>query len=241
MTILSLDPLTRKKFARFARIKRGYWSAVILTLAIVMSFFAECFVSNRAIAVRHEGHWRFPTYGAIIPGTEFGQDYEYETNYRRLQKTFEEAGTGDFVLLPPIPYSAYENDLPDGVYPPTAPSFGDRHFLGTDTSGRDVLARLIYGFRTAIIFSLLLLLCNYIVGISIGCAMGYYGGTFDMLFQRLIEVWSNVPFLYVIIIVASIMVPNFFSLIFIMMFFGWMGMTWYMRTATYKQKTREYV
>ena len=113
----------------------------------------------------------------------------------------------------------------------TAPDFASRHFLGTDTSGRDVLARLIYGFRTAIIFSLLLLLCNYVVGISIGCAMGYYGGAFDMFFQRLIEIWSNVPFLYVIIIVASIMVPNFFSLIFIMMFFGWMGMTWYMRTA----------
>ncbi len=236
-----LDPLTRKKFSRFARIRRGWWSAVLLTAAIVMSFFAELFVSNRALVVRHEGRWSFPAYGAIRPGTEFGQDYQYETNYRRLKKTFEEADRGDFVLLPPIPYNAYENDLPEGVYPPTAPDFASRHFLGTDTSGRDVLARLIYGFRTAIIFSLLLLLCNYVVGISIGCAMGYYGGAFDMFFQRLIEVWSNVPFLYVIIIVASIMVPNFFTLIFIMMFFGWMGMTWYMRTAVYKQKIREYV
>ncbi len=241
MNIPRLDPLTAKKFSRFARIKRGYWSAVILTAAIVMSFFAECLVSNRALVVRYEGQWRFPTYGAIIPGTEFGLDYDYETNYRRLKQTFAESGRADFVLLPPVPYSAYENDLQDGVYPPTPPAFTARHFLGTDTSGRDVLARLVYGFRTAIIFSLLLLLCNYVVGISIGCAMGYYGGTFDMLLQRLIEVWSNVPFLYVIIIVASIMVPNFFSLIFIMMFFGWMGMTWYMRTATYKQKTREYV
>ena len=241
MNIPRLDPLTRKKFARFSRIKRGYWSAVILALTIVMSFFAEMLVSNRALAVRYEGRWSFPTYGAIIPGTAFGLDYDYETNYRRLKTTFAESGRGDFILLPPVPYSAYENDLQDGVYPPTPPDFSARHFLGTDTSGRDVLARLVYGFRTAIIFSLLLLLCNYVVGISIGCAMGYYGGTFDMLLQRLIEVWSNVPFLYVIIIVASIMVPNFFSLIFIMMFFGWMGMTWYMRTATYKQKIREYV
>ncbi|TPW19937.1 MAG: oppC [Elusimicrobia bacterium] len=131
--------------------------------------------------------------------------------------------------------------LREGIYPPTPPSASERHFLGTDTSGRDVLARLVYGFRTAIAFSLMLLLCNYTIGISIGCAMGYFGGKFDLFFQRLIEVWSNVPFLYVIIIVASIMVPNFYSLVLIMMFFGWMGMTWYMRTAAYKQKSREYV
>jgi microcin C transport system permease protein len=212
-----------------------------LAAAILLSFGAELLVNSRALAVRHQGRWRFPTYGAIIPGTTFGLDYQYETNYRRLKARFAEAGAGDFVLLPPVPYNAYENDLKEGVYPPTPPSWEDRHFLGTDSSGRDVLARLVYGFRTAIVFSLILLACNYTVGISIGCAMGYFGGKFDLFFQRLIEIWSNVPFLYVIIIVASIMIPNFFTLILIMMFFGWMGMTWYMRTATYKQKGREYV
>lgn len=241
MSWLRLDPLTRKKFTRFARIRRGYWSAVILIAAISLSFFSEVFVNSRALVVRYQGRWFFPTYGAIIPGTTFGLDYDYETNYRRLKKILAEKGGPDFVLLAPAPYNAYENDLQEGVYPPTPPSFEDGHYLGTDTSGRDVLARLVYGFRTAIVFSLLLLLCNYTVGISIGCAMGYFGGVFDLLFQRLIEIWSNVPFLYVIIIVASIMVPNFFSLIFIMMFFGWMGMTWYMRTVTYKQREREYV
>jgi len=100
---------------------------------------------------------------------------------------------------------------------------------------------LVYGFRVAVIFSLALLICNYLVGVSVGSLMGFLGGKFDLVMQRLIEIWSTVPFLYVVIIVASIMIPNLFTLVLIMVFFGWMNMTWYMRTATYKEKTREYV
>ena len=123
-----------------------------------------------------------------------------------------------------------------GDYPPFPPSLESRHFLGTDTVGRDILARLVYGFRIAIFFSLGLLLVNYTIGVSIGSAMGYWGGKFDLIFQRIIEIWSNVPFLYVIIIISSIVVPSFFMLILIMAVFGWIGMTWTMRTVTYKEK-----
>lgn len=236
-----LDPLTLKKLKRFRSIKRGYWSAVALAAAIGLSCLTELLVNSRALLVRHQGRWFLPTYGAVVPGGTFGLDYDHETDYRDLQRKFRAAGGADFVLMPPAPYNPYENDLREGVYPPTPPSWREGHYLGTDTSGRDVLARLIYGFRTAIVFSLLLLLCNYTVGISVGCAMGYFGGRFDLIFQRLIEIWSNVPFLYVVIIVSSVMVPNFLTLILIMMFFGWMGMTWYMRTAAYREKGREYV
>ena len=104
-----------------------------------------------------------------------------------------------------------------------------------------MVARLVYGFRIAIGFSLVLLLCNYVIGIAVGCAMGFWGGAFDLFFQRVIEVWSNVPFLYVIMIVASIMVPTFWTLTLVMVLFGWMSMTWYMRTSTYKEKARDYV
>jgi len=90
-------------------------------------------------------------------------------------------------------------------------------------------------------FSMILLACNYLLGIAIGCAMGFWGGAFDLFFQRLIEIWSNVPFLYVIMIVASVVVPTFWTLVTVMVIFGWMGMTWYMRTSTYKEKAREYV
>jgi microcin C transport system permease protein len=145
------------------------------------------------------------------------------------------------VLLPPAPFNAYENDLRDNQFPPFPPSIRERHYLGTDAVGRDIVARLVYGFRIAIFFSLALLLANYTIGVSIGSAMGYWGGRFDLFFQRIIEIWSNVPFLYVIIIISSIMVPNFLMLILIMAFFGWIGITWTMRTVTYKEREREYV
>ena len=235
------SPLTLKTIARFRSIRRGYWSAIIIIALIVLSLGSELLVNSRALIVRYENNWYLPTYGAIIPGDEFGLDYKYETNYRRLKAVFEEEGKGNWVLMPPIPYNPFENDLIENKYPPYAPSWATRHYLGTDTVGRDVFARLIYGFRIAIFFSLFLLMCNYTVGVTLGCLMGYWGGVFDLLFQRLIEIWSNIPFLYIIMIMASIIVPNFWSLIIIMVLFSWMGMTWYMRTATYKEVAREYV
>ncbi len=190
--------------------------------------------------VSYEGSLYFPTYGAIIPGSTFGYDYDYETNYRDLQIKLKESGQG-FVIMPVIPYNPYENDLSDNKFPPFPPSIADSHYLGTDTIGRDVASRLVYGFRTAIFFSLILLVVSYLIGVSIGAAMGYFGGLFDLLFQRIIEIWSNIPFLYVIMIISSIMIPNFFTLIAIVLLFGWIQMTWYMRTVTYKEKAREYV
>lgn len=238
---MPLNPLTVKKLRRFRSIKRGYYSFIIFILMIGLSLAAELLVSNRALIVRYEGQYYFPTYSRVLPGTAFGLDYAYETNYRELKKTFQRENRGNWVLLPPVPYNAYENDLREDAFPPFPPSLKDRHFLGTDAVARDVLARLVYGFRIAIFFSLVLLLVNYVVGVSIGCAMGYFGGKFDLFFQRVIEIWSNIPGLYVIIIIASVVVPNFFILILIMAFFGWVGMTWTMRTVTYKERAREYV
>lgn len=231
-----------KTLRRFRTIKRGYYSFIILIALIVLSLFAELIVSSRALLVRYEGRYYFPTYGDIIPGSEFGFDYEYETSYRDLAKVLNSPGDKDnFVILPPVPYNPYENDLKDYAFPPFPPSLKEKHFLGTDKTGRDIVARLVYGFRIAISFSIILLFVNYIIGISIGCMMGYIGGFFDLFFQRIIEIWSNVPYLYAIIIVSSIVIPNFFSLLAIMIFFEWIHMTWYMRTATYKEKAREYV
>jgi microcin C transport system permease protein len=238
---MPINPLTLKKIRRFTSIKRGYYSFVILSVMILMSLFAEVLVSNRAIFVNYNGKYYFPTYGEIIPGMTFGLDYEYETNYRELSREFEREKGENWLVMPIVPYDPYENDLRDGEYPPFPPSLKDRHYLGTDTVGRDILARLVYGFRIAILFSLGLLGANYIIGISIGCAMGFVGGKFDLFFQRIIEIWSNVPFLYVVIIISSIVVPNFTMLILIMAFFEWIGMTWIMRTMTYKEKSREYV
>jgi microcin C transport system permease protein len=238
---MHISPLTFKMLKRFFSIKRGFYSFVLLLVAVLASLGGELLINNRALLVKYNGHYYLPTYGDIIPGRAFGLDYDYETDYRALNRRFHQAGDGNWVLLPPVPYNPFENDLRPDTVPPEPPSLKRRHFLGTDTSGRDVLARLVYGFRIAILFSLTLLISTYVVGISIGCAMGYFGGAFDILFQRVIEIWSTVPFLYVVIIISSIVIPNFWWLIAIMVFFGWMGMTWTMRTVTYKEKARDYV
>ena len=199
------------------------------------------FVNSRALLVKYNGSYYFPSYGDIIPGAAFGLDYEYETNYRELDEVFQKEDNGNYVLLPVAPFNPYENDLKEDSFPPFPPSLKDKHYLGTDKTGRDIVARIVYGFRIAIFFSLLLLISNYVIGISIGCLMGYLGGKFDLFFQRIIEIWTNIPYLYAIIIIASVIVPSFLTLLSIMIFFGWIGMTWYMRTATYKEKSREYV
>lgn len=212
-----ISPLTLKTLKRFRSIGRGFWSAVIITVLIILSLFLELLVNSRPLAVQYEDAWYFPTYGAVIPGEVFGLDYKYETNYRQLKEKFAKEGTDHIVLLTLVPFNPYETDFIEGKYPPYAPSIANQHYLGTDTVGRDVVARLVYGFRIAIFFSLFLLISNYIVGTTIGCLMGYWGGAFDLLFQRLIEIWSNIPFLYVIMIVASIIVPSFWTLILIML------------------------
>ncbi len=238
--MFNINPLTLKKWQRFRSIKRGYYAFVLFSCLILISLCAELLINSRALVVSYEGKTYFPTYGDFIAGTEFGLEYEWETNYRELKTKFKAEGSGNWVLLPPVPYNVYENDLSDDSYPPAAPNALKKHYLGTDKVGRDILARLVYGFRLAIFFSLMLLFANYTIGITIGTAMGFLGGKFDLVFQRIIEIWSNVPFLYIIIIISSIVLPNFWMLVGIMMTFGWMGITWYMRTATYKEKAREY-
>jgi microcin C transport system permease protein len=127
------------------------------------------------------------------------------------------------------------------------PNAAERHYLGTDTTSRDILARLFYGTRIALIFALAFTACVYVIGITIGCAMGYFGGVFDLVFQRIIEIWSNVPFLYMVIIIFSV-IPSTVAvgtqigiLLLVMVLFSWTGMTYYMRTETYKEKSRDYI
>lgn len=240
---------TKHKFERFKRIRRGYLSSLMLGGLLLLCLGAELFINSRALVVSYEGNLYFPTYGDMIPGRVFGLDYEYETNYRDLKKQLaSDDDESSWVIMPIVPYNEYENDLrefrdKDGnrLFPPFPPSFENEHYLGTDSTGRDILARLFYGFRIAMSFSLVLLILNYSVGVAVGCAMGYFGGRFDIILQRFIEILSNVPFLYVVMIVASLVKPNFFIFVLIMAAFGWMSMTYYMRSTTYREKSREYV
>ena len=237
--MIHFNPLTLKKIQKFKSIKRGYYSLILFTLLVFLSLFSEMLVNSRALIVKYNGSYYFTTYGGIIPGTTFGLDYEYETDYRQLQEQFK--GTDHFVIMPPVPYNPFETHYQEGKYPPYPPSIESQHYLGTDTSGRDILARLLYGFRVAILFSFALLFFSYLIGITVGCLIGYAGGRFDLFCQRVIEIWSNIPRLYIVIIVASLISPTLLILVAIMVFFGWTEMTWYMRTSTYKEKAREYV
>ncbi|GAB3535211.1 ABC transporter permease [Photobacterium alginatilyticum] len=238
---MPLNPLTKKKLNRFRSIKRSYYSFVLLTTLVLLSCVAELLVNSRALVVSYQGELHFPTYSEVKTGEMFGLDYGYEVNYRQLKKSFAEEGKGNWVLMPVIPWNPYEQDFDGMHYPPNPPSLESQHYLGTDESGRDVLARLIYGFRIAIWFAMLTLTLCYTIGVLVGSLMGYLGGKFDLVMQRVIEVWSMVPFLYVIMIMVSIIQPSFFLFVLINVMFGWISITWYMRTMTYKEKAREYV
>jgi len=244
--LIRLNPQTVKKLRRFRDIKRGYYSFLLLALLLSLSLLGELLVNNRALIVSYQDMLYFPTYTAFHPGTDFGLDYSYETNYRDLQSAFQREDKGDWILMPIVPYNPFENDSKGSVFRPTPPSVTDWHFLGTDTTSRDILARLFYGTRIALLFSIAFMAAVYLIGIATGCAMGYFGGTFDLVFQRLIEIWSNIPFLYMVIIVFSV-IPATFTipvrisiLLTVMVLFSWTGMTYYMRTETYKEKARDY-
>ena len=236
-----LSPQGQRRLQKFKSLKRGYYSFVLMISLILLSLVAELFVNNRPLVVQYNDQIYFPTYGDILPGTIFGYDYQWETNYKKLESDFVKSQNENWMIMPIVPFSPFENNFIEGEYPPYPPSISSKHYLGTDMAGRDILARLIYGFRIAILFSLLLLTVTYVIGVSLGAVMGYLGGTFDLVFQRIIEILSNVPILYIIMIVASIITPNFWTLALLLAAFSWMGLTWYMRTETYRENTREYV
>jgi len=252
------NPQTLRKLKRFHSIKRGYWSFLVLIFAFVVSLLGQFVVNNRALVVVHEGGVNFPAlpfakshtgkyYGMEKDAT--GQDYTYEVNYRELKSHFRKNGKGT-VVMPPIPYNAYENDFREGLVHPVPPNVELRHFLGTDRTGRDVLARLFYGFRITMIFALVFMFIVYLIGVMIGCLMGYFGGWADLLGQRAVEVWQNIPFLYMVIIVVAAVsdlpfnLPAWFKilvLLAIMVLFSWTSMTYYMRTSIFREKSRDYV
>jgi len=242
-----LNPRTQQKLRRFRQIKLGFGSLIILSFILLLCLFGELLVNNRALIVSYNGELHFPTYDTYHPGTDFGFSYDYETNYRDLKLRFASENGDNWLLMPIVPYSPFENHSSGDVFKASPPSLDKRHFLGTDSTSRDILARLLYGTRIALVFSILFMISVYVIGISIGCAMGYFGGAFDLLFQRFIEIWSNVPFLYMVIIVFSI-IPGTFSvvgrimiLLIVMVLFSWTSMTYFMRTETYRQKARDYI
>jgi len=230
--------LLRKRLKKFRTLKRGYYSFILLVIVYILSFFCPMLMNNKALIVKYEGKMYFPVF-KYYDCKLFGQDGYGEADYRLLKEQYREAGNDNWVLMPPYPYGPYESLTDKSSEPPNEPS--RQHWFGTDDRGRDVFVRLAYAFNISISFALFLLVVNYFNGIVVGAALGYYGGWFDILVQRMIEIWSSAPFLFLVIIISSIIQPNFLLLIIILAVFGWMGMTYYMRGEFYREKARDYV
>jgi len=240
----------RKRVRKFKTLKRGYYSFLILLVAYAISFILPILINNKALVVHYRGRFYFPIM-SYYPASEFGMDAIGEPDYRALKNRLSTEGGGNWLSMPPYPYSATESllDLPGS--PPHAPSRD--HIFGTDDRARDVFARLAYGFNVSLTFALLVLGFSYIVGVFVGAMLGYFGGKLDILGQRLIEIWSSLPFLYTIIIISSIIVPiyipgrnlvaqpSFWLLIAILATFDWMGITYYVRGEFYREKAKDYV
>lgn len=238
MSLIRLTSPTRKRqMATFKANKRAFYSLIIFSLLFFISLFAEFIANNKPILVQYQQSYYFPIF-KNYPETVFGGDFDSSTDYkdRYIQEMIEENG---WMLWPLIPYS-YNSHVHDLKGP--APSKPDaQHWLGTDDQARDVLARIIYGFRLSVFFALLLTIGSTVIGIFIGALQGYLGGWIDLLGQRFLEVWSGLPVLFVLIILASLITPSFAWLLLIMLLFGWTSLVDVVRAETLKTRKLEYV
>jgi microcin C transport system permease protein len=231
----------RRRWRKFKTIKRGWYSFLALLLLYAVSFLNPLLINSRALIVHYEGEYYFPALGHHYEAKTFGQRRIGEAHYRELAKTLADGDGEDWILMPPYPYHPNESLLTEAHLtgpPPHAPSY--HHWLGTDDRDRDVFARLAYGFNTSITFGLCVVAFSYVVGMILGACFGYFGGRVDIYGQRLVEIWAGMPFLYTVIIIASIVKPNVFTLICILGVFRWMSISFYMRGEFYREKAKDY-
>ena len=235
---MSLNPVTRRRIAIFKANRRGFWSLWIFTVLFGLSLFAEFIANDRPLLIRYDNHWYVPVLQDYSEDA-FGPDFlPTAADYTdpELRKTIEAKG---WMLWPPVPFS-YTTSVKDLDTPsPSPPSL--RNPLGTDDQARDVLARVIYGFRLSVLFGFTLTVVSSVVGVMAGAVQGFYGGTTDLLFQRFIEVWSGMPELYLLIILGSIITPGFWVLLVFLLLFRWMSLTGVVRAEFLRGRNLDYV
>ena len=234
-----LNPVFRKRWENFKKIKRGYYSLIILIITYLFTLGAELWVSNKPLIVYYNGSYYYPVL-FFYSGETFGENYIAEAQYKEIRENPVFRDNPDNVMLFPfIPYGDNESDDKLDRAPPTPPDA--RHWLGTDDRGRDLLTRLIYGYRVSMSFALVILLLSTLIGVAIGALQGYVGGKLDLICQRVIEVISSLPFLYLLILLASIFDPSITLLIIIFCAFRWIGLSYYMRAEFLRARKIEYV
>jgi microcin C transport system permease protein len=257
----ALSPLNKRRWQNFKTNRRGYWSLWIFLVLFFVTLFAEFIANDKPLYISFSGKSYFPVV-FTYPETTFGGDFETAADYRDpyLQKLI--ADKGGWMIWPPIrySYSTHNLDLPTPApSPPTwmlteaqCKSVVDRkglkscsdleyNWLGTDDQGRDVLARLIYGFRISVLFGLILTAFSSVVGVAAGAVQGYFGGWTDLLFQRFIEIWTSVPELYLLLIISSVLVPGFFVLLGILLLFSWVRLVGLVRAEFLRGRNFEYI
>ncbi|MCJ7684864.1 MAG: ABC transporter permease [Desulfobacteraceae bacterium] len=234
---LKISPLTRRRLMNFRSNRRGFWSLWIFLGLFTITLFAEFVANDKPLLVRYDSKFYFPIFYEY-PETVFGGFLPTEADYRDPEVA-ELIRAKGWMVFPIVPYS-YDTINYNLPVPAPAPPSRD-NLLGTDDQGRDVVARLIYGFRISVLFGLILTLLSSIVGIMAGAVQGYFGGWVDLLFQRFIEVWQGLPILYLLIILASVVEPNFWWLLGLMLLFSWMALVGVVRAEFLRVRNFDYV
>lgn len=237
----------QRRWRKFKSIKRGWYSFLLLTTLYVVSLFNPLLVNSRPLMVSHEGETYYPALAhwvtdEVHAGTTFGQRVIGEARYRELRDDWEEEGSDSWMVMPLYEFDPYEALLREADLvgpPPHAPNA--YHWMGTDDRGRDVFARLVYGFRISITFALITVGLSYLIGMTIGSILGFFGGRVDIYGQRFVEIWAAVPFLYTVIIINSIYKPGVLGLALVLAAFSWVGISYYMRGEFYREKAKDYV
>jgi microcin C transport system permease protein len=262
--MMALSPLNQRRWRNFRRNRRAFWSLILFSVMFGLTLFAEVIANDKPILVRYDGGFYTPIL-KFYPETAFGGDFRTEAVYGDIEvqclivsqgqagcfddpeAVIADAEDGEidgqtitkgWILWPPIPYS-YDTINDIGGAAPSAPD-GD-HWLGTDDTARDVLARVIYGFRLSVLFTLIATVLTSVIGIAAGATQGYFGGWIDLVFQRLLEIWGSTPSLYVIIILFAIVGRSFWLLVFVTVLFGWPALVGVVRAEFLRARNLEYV
>jgi microcin C transport system permease protein len=257
----ALSPINKRRWQNFKANRRGWWSFWIFLVLFILSLGAEFIANDKPFFVSFDGRWYFPAVQTYSE-TTFGGDFETEADYRDpfLKDLIEEKG--GYMLWPPIRYNYRTHNLDLPTPAPSPPTWSlteeqcktvverkglsgcrdlEYNWLGTDDQGRDVVARLIYGFRISVLFGLTLSLVSSVIGVAAGAVQGYFGGWTDLLFQRFIEIWTSIPSLYLLLIISSVLVPGFFVLLGILLLFSWVALVGLVRAEFLRARNFEYV
>ncbi|MFL5336043.1 MAG: ABC transporter permease [Geminicoccaceae bacterium] len=235
---MTLSPLTHRRLANFRANRRGYWSLWVFAVLFLVTLFAEFIANDRPLVAKVDGHWFVPVLADYAESdvVEDGLPTEADWHDPALVQEIEQRG---WMLWPPIAFR-YDTVIKTLPVPAPAPPSA-QNLLGTDDQARDVLARVIYGFRISVLFGFTLTLVSSIVGIAAGAVQGFYGGATDLLFQRFIEIWSGMPQLYMLIILGSIITPGFWTLLLFLLVFSWMALTGVVRAEFLRGRNLDYV